>query len=85
MAVHFKEFADLVKKDFIFSDDRFVVGIGSNDGIMLRHFADANIRHLGIEPSFNVAQVAIDSGINTMCSFFDEDCAEQIVKKTWTG
>ena len=81
MAVHFQEFAEHVKKDYLFSNDPFVVEIGSNDGIMLRHFADADIRHLGIEPSFNVAQVAIDSGINTISTFFDEDCAREIVKK----
>jgi methylation protein EvaC len=81
MVVHFQEFAEHVKKNHLFSNDPFVVEIGSNDGIMLRYFADANIRHLGIEPSFNVAQVAIDSGINTICSFFDEECAKQIVKK----
>ena len=81
MAVHFQEFAEHVKKDYLFSTDPFVVEIGSNDGIMLRHFADADIRHLGIEPSFNVAQVAIDSGINTISAFFDEDCAREIVKK----
>jgi methylation protein EvaC len=81
MTVHFQEFAEHVKKDYLFSNDPFVVEIGSNDGIMLRHFADADIRHLGIEPSLNVAQVAIDSGINTISAFFDEDCARKIVKK----
>jgi len=81
MAVHFQKFAEHVKKDYLFSKDPFVVEIGSNDGIMLRHFADADIRHLGIEPSLNVAQVAIDRGINTISTFFDEDCASEIVKK----
>jgi methylation protein EvaC len=79
MAVHFQEFAERVKKNYLASKDPFVVEIGSNDGIMLKHFANAGIRHLGIEPSANVAQVAIDNGINTICKFFDEDCARQIV------
>lgn len=35
MAVHFKEFADLVMKDHLHSPNPFVVEIGSNDGIML--------------------------------------------------
>jgi methylation protein EvaC len=48
---------------------------------MLKHFNKAGIRHLGIEPSANVAQVAIENGINTICKFFDEDCARQIVGK----
>jgi methylation protein EvaC len=81
MAVHFQEFAEHVKKDYLFFSDPFVVEIGSNDGIMLRHFSSDGIRHLGIEPSLNVAQVAIDSGINTISAFFDEDCAREIVKK----
>src|SRR5512138_2540123 len=63
MAEHFKGFADLVTKDYLKSSDPFVVEIGSNDGIMLQNFAEAGIRHLGIEPSANVAQVALDRGI----------------------
>jgi methylation protein EvaC len=79
MAVHFQEFAEHVINDYLSSPNPFVVEIGSNDGIILKHFANAGIRHLGIEPSANVAQVAIDRGINTICKFFDEDCAHQIV------
>jgi len=81
MAIHFQEFAEHIKKDYLSSRDPFVVEIGSNDGIMLKHFAGAGIRHLGIEPSANVAQVAIEKGINTICKFFNEDCARQIVKE----
>ena len=81
MAVHFKEFAEKAKNSYISSDDPFVVEIGSNDGIMLKNFADAGIRHLGIEPSANVAQVARDKGVNTICKFFDEACAKEIVNK----
>lgn len=79
MAVHFKELADLVMKDYLHSADPFVVEIGSNDGIMLQNFANAGIRHLGIEPSANVAEVASKKGIRTVCRFFDEDLAHEIV------
>jgi len=79
MAIHFKEFADLVMKDYLKGPDPFVVEIGSNDGIMLQYFAQAGIRHLGIEPSANVAQVARDKGIYTISEFFDEDLARRIV------
>ena len=81
MAGHFKKFADLVIKDHIRSTDPFVVEIGSNDGIMLQHFAKSGIRHLGIEPSTNVAQVAIDKGIRTITRFFDEQLAREIVEE----
>jgi len=81
MALHFQEFAEKAKNSYISSDDPFVVEIGSNDGIMLKNFADAKIRHLGIEPSANVAQIARDKGINTICKFFDEECAKEIVNE----
>lgn len=79
MLKHFKDFADLVMADYLKKPSPFVVEIGSNDGIMLQHFADAGVRHLGIEPSANVAKVARDKGIRTCCSFFDENLARQIV------
>ena len=59
--------------------DPFVVEIGSNDGIMLRHFAAAGIRHLGVEPSANVAEVASAKGVSTIWRFFDEQLARRIV------
>jgi len=81
MALHFKEMADHALYDFIKSKDPFVVEIGSNDGIMLKNFAEKKIRHLGIEPSANVARVAMDKGINTISKFFDENLAREIVKE----
>ena len=79
MARHFREFAATVTNDYLRTADPFVVEIGSNDGIMLQNFAQANIRHLGIEPSANVAAVATSKGINTVCEFFDEQLAHRIV------
>ena len=79
MALHFREFATHVMEDYLPGADPFVVEMGSNDGIMLQHFAAAGIRHAGIEPSRNVAQVAIDKGIATVTEFFGVDLARQIV------
>ena len=80
MAKHFEKFANHVMKDYLQdSKDPFVVEIGSNDGIMLKHFANEGIRHLGIEPSANVSQVAMDQGINTIVEFFDKSLAKKIV------
>jgi len=79
MTAHFKEFAELVVNKYLASEDPFVVELGSNDGIMLQNFAGAGIRHLGVEPSANVAEVAINKGISTISEFFDEKLAERIV------
>ena len=81
MAEHFKAFAGLVTTDYLRSADPFVVELGSNDGIMLQNFKRAGVRHLGIEPSANVGQAAIDKGINTVCKFFDEDLAKEIASE----
>ena len=78
MAAHFRDFAELVMDNYITDKNPLVVEIGSNDGIMLRHFADKGIRHLGVEPSGNVAQVAREKGVETLCEFFDETVAEHI-------
>jgi methylation protein EvaC len=81
MALHFKAFADHVMADYLAGDIPFVVEMGSNDGIMLQNFAAAGIRHLGIEPSQNVAQVAIDKGIKTVTEFFGIDLAQRLVSE----
>jgi methylation protein EvaC len=80
MALHFQAFAALAKESYIGKSDPFIVEIGSNDGIMLQHFARAGARHLGIEPSANVAEIARKNGVNTICRFFDEDLAREIVR-----
>ena len=48
----------------------YVVEIASNDGYLLQYFAKLGIRVQGIEPSANVAEVAIAKGIPTTIEFF---------------
>ena len=81
MVLHFKNLSDVVSQKYLRDIDPFVVEIGSNDGIMLQNFAKARIRHLGVEPSSNVAQVAIDKGIATITEFFDEELAQSIIQR----
>lgn len=81
MGIHFKQFAEQVIADRLKEkNDPFIVEIGSNDGIMLQHFAVKGIRHLGIEPSANVAAAAREKGIQTICRFFNEETARDIVR-----
>src|SRR5690242_15144479 len=79
MSRHFENFAEMVHREFLDTVDPFLVELGSNDGIMLRHFARRNIRHLGVEPSANVAKVAKAAGVNTVCRFFDESLADEVL------
>jgi len=82
MKLHFQKFANVVINDFLIKKtDPLVIELGSNDGIMLQNFADKGIRHLGIEPSSNVAKIAMGKGINTIVDFFEKSLAEKIVNK----
>ena len=82
MERHFGEFAQqVIQSKYLAKADPFVVELGCNDGIMLKHFAQASIRHLGIEPSRNVAEVANSNGVRTLSEFFNENVAEKIVRK----
>ncbi|MFA6014042.1 MAG: class I SAM-dependent methyltransferase [Gallionellaceae bacterium] len=82
MEQHFAEFAEQVMASgYIAKEDPFVVELGCNDGIMLRNFAKLGVRHLGIEPSKNVADVANINGVRTISEFFSAEVAEKIVEK----
>ena len=79
MAKHFQDFASWITRAVLKSGDPFVVELGSNDGIMLKHFAAANVGHLGVEPSANVAEIARQNGVRTVSQFFDEELATKIL------
>lgn len=80
MAEHFRCYAQAVRDEYLKTPDPLVVEIGSNDGIMLQHFAKAGggTRHVGIEPSANVAEAARKKGVNTLCRFFNEETAKGV-------
>ncbi|MEE2715410.1 MAG: class I SAM-dependent methyltransferase [Verrucomicrobiota bacterium] len=58
-----------------------VVEIASNDGYLLRHFADHDISHLGIEPAANIAKIARTKGVETRVDFFSEKLARDLVSE----
>ena len=55
------------------------VEIASNDGYLLQYYKQAGVPVLGIEPAVNIAKVAEEKGIRTICEFFGEDLARQLV------
>lgn len=79
MEQHFASLAeDIIATHINDPASAFVVEIGSNDGIMLQHFAKHQINHLGIEPSKNVADIAISKGLTIWNDFFAESTAKQV-------
>ena len=55
-----------------------VVEIASNDGYLLQYFQEAGVPVLGVEPAANVAEVAREKGIETVCRFFGVETARQL-------
>lgn len=81
MAQHFEAFAEFVIDKYLKEKKSFIVEIGSNDGIMLKYFSRKKIKHLGVEPSANVASVAKKNGINTVCMFFEESSSRDLANQ----
>ena len=80
MKGHFKLFANSVSELQDLNENSFVVEVGCNDGILLENFIIENIPCLGVEPSENVAQVAMEKGIEVITQFFDRPLAEHILQ-----
>jgi SAM-dependent methyltransferase len=58
-----------------------VIEVASNDGYLLRNFVASGIPAVGVEPSANVAQVAIDAGIPTDVEFFGAEHARAMCER----
>ena len=66
---HFKELANTLK------NKKFVLDIGSNDGVLLKPLKQLKINCVGVEPSKNVGEIANSLGLTTIISFFNKSLA----------
>jgi len=62
------------------SKQRKILEIGSNDGTFLKPFKEMGFEVLGVDPAENIAKIANDAGINTICGFFGRDLAMKLSK-----
>lgn len=82
MSKHFEDFSEFViSSGYLEFKNPFVIELGCNDGILLKNFALAGIKHLGIEPSVNVAKEANKNGVSTINEFFSEELAKRILNQ----
>lgn len=72
---HYEEFAHTL------GEAKFVVDIGSNDGISLKPLKERGVKCLGIDPSVNVGKIANEAGFETLVAFFDSKTAEDVSKE----
>jgi len=77
---HAKVYTDYMTDRFGFNENSLVVEIASNDGYLLQYFKEKNIPVLGVEPTANTAQVAIEKGIENIVDFFGSKLAQNQLK-----
>jgi SAM-dependent methyltransferase len=75
---HFESSARAIMAARPLGPDTLVVEAASNDGYMLRCFADAGIPVLGVDPARGPAEVAHAAGIRTLVDYFGHDLAARL-------
>ena len=78
MAEHFADVARGLLAHELTGPDPFIVEIGSNDGVMLDTVRAAGVRHLGVDPSRRVCEVAAAKGVRHRNDFFEKSSAVEI-------
>lgn len=68
------------RREFGLGPDSFVVEVASNDGYLLKNFVATGVPCLGIEPAANIAKVAREQGVETLCEFFGTTTARQLAE-----
>ena len=75
---HFRKSAENLIRNRELDENSSVIEIASNDGYMLRLFAEAGIPVLGIDPAPGPAEAARKIGVPTACEFFDLRLAKRL-------
>jgi SAM-dependent methyltransferase len=70
MLAHSKKLVDYLVRKLRLGPGSLVMEIASNDGYLLQHFKSHTVPVLGIEPASNIAKIANEKGIPTVCMFF---------------
>jgi len=78
IAAHHLEYAASICTALDLGADDLVVEVASNDGSLLRAFQAHSVRTLGVEPARNLAELARDAGVETVCEFFDSKVAAAV-------
>ncbi len=81
MPEHFKKVAKNIIDAYDLPSNALVIDIGSNDGSLLLPFKNAGYRVLGIDPAGEIAQMATESGIETIPELMTLSLAEKIRNK----
>jgi SAM-dependent methyltransferase len=79
LAAYFRSYAEHVTQKLALPAGALVLDVGSNDGTLLRHFAQHGMRVVGVDPAREIARQATASGVPTLDRFMDAAAAAHIV------
>ena len=79
---HARRYAEEMTGALGLTGDSLVTEVASNDGYLLRHFHQAGIPVLGVEPAANVAEAARAQGIRTVTEFLGRKTGTAIADET---
>ena len=77
---HWSQFANSVVNRFNLTANDLVVDIGSNVGVLLEAFRVKGVQVTGVDPAANIAKIANERGIDTLCDFFCAGVVETIAE-----
>ena len=80
MLAHAKDLAEELIESQGLGANSQIVEIASNDAYLLQNFVQRGIPVLGIDPAFNLAQVAHAKGVPTLTEFFGDKMADKLPK-----
>jgi SAM-dependent methyltransferase len=75
---HFGDSAKNLIETRHLNSDTLVIEAASNDGYMLKHFVEQNIPVLGIDPASGPVEAAQKAGVNSICTFFNQELAQKL-------
>jgi SAM-dependent methyltransferase len=77
---HARRYTEMAMERFGLGAESRVVEVASNDGYLLRWFAERGVPVLGIEPTANTAQAAEEQGVPTLVEFFGTELAQRVAE-----
>ena len=77
---HCKAYVSMAIERFSLGKKQHVLELASNDGYLLQYFVERGVPVTGIEPAANIAKVAVERGVPTVCEFFGQQFAGELAR-----
>ena len=80
MVAHASKLVQRVIRERQLDENSLAAEIASNDGYLLQAYKQARIPIIGVEPATNIAAVALEKDIPTVCDFFSSQLVEKLIE-----